>query len=230
MLRFWGQRDREKSLLRSPGWEPHAVGPSQYGVYASRWPAYQNATAEAGGAKAAMDGMSEAAMDGMSGPQWYGVEQLWTLVNRAGTNVTGTQFTTTVPADDSKYPKYFYDCYNGVELTPTVALHAEWPAAPPAAAGSVSSTTAISMTTADTKTVHIAFDIEQGGYGCLAQTNGPADEALLAHLQTMKRITQRALARYMVGTLYTLVPFRVSCTLTYTAVLTYTAAFVFCNL
>lgn len=34
MLRWWGA----EGLLYSPDWEPHAAGPTSYGVYASRWP------------------------------------------------------------------------------------------------------------------------------------------------------------------------------------------------
>ena len=99
MLRFWGGR----GFLQSPDWEPHAAGPVQYGVYASKWP-----------------GQPTPATTGASAT-------LWTLVNRCGKNITGPQLKVAAPAlsvvaaaDTAAAVgerRYFYDCYHGGPLT-----------------------------------------------------------------------------------------------------------------
>jgi len=91
------------SHLLSPDWEPHVLGPVQSHVYSSRFPLKDDAST------------------------------MWTMVNRAGQNLTGSQLwvnTSDLPADT-----HFYDCYRGVELALAPVTPAPAPPAPPVIKG-----------------------------------------------------------------------------------------------
>ena len=87
MSRFWGRR----GLLTSAGWEPHAPVTVQYGVFASKWPSVDDA------------GNTTATT----------TTTLYSVVNRAGKNLSGVQVVL-----DTAVQQHFYDCYHGVPLTP----------------------------------------------------------------------------------------------------------------
>jgi hypothetical protein len=162
MSRWWGNSTLSTagapaggSFLHSPMWEPHAAGPQQYGVYASRWPVPAlNAT-------------------------------LWTVVNRAGKNLSGVQLHIAARQGQGQGQgqnrSFFYDCYHGVALTPTAV-----PA--PAAGGAGGSGAALS------------FELERGGFGCVVELDHNAtadsDPAFTAYLGSMRGTTQRKLASY----------------------------------
>ena len=93
MERFFGGGNGSAMLLSSD-WEPHTPEAIQSGVFASRWPA--------------TDGSGRV---------------LWTLVNRGGINLTGTQLAVRMPTAQPKAvhgqaAARFYDCYRGVEIVP----------------------------------------------------------------------------------------------------------------
>ena len=109
MLRYWGPEgllcvrwrlripslascslmiDRPAPLRYSPDWEPHAAGPQDYGVYASRWP-LGNRTL------------------------WTIVNRAGKNLSDARLVVEAAQAT-----DDGSGLGFYYDCYHGVPLAP----------------------------------------------------------------------------------------------------------------
>jgi hypothetical protein len=104
MLRFFGRNGTGGgSVLRSLFWEPHTVEAVQASVYASRWPSEDGGAAD-------------------------GVVRVWSMVNRAGRNLTGQQLWIT-PSNTSsnsgsgvksltgqQQQLQYFDCYRGVEL------------------------------------------------------------------------------------------------------------------
>lgn len=165
MLRYWGKA----GFLQSPGWEPHAAGPVQYGVYASKWPnASTNAT-------------------------------VYTIVNRSGKNLTGTQLRVgAISGTGSDAPsggagqdgqRYYYDCYHGMALTPTFGSGAD-------GQGGQGGDGTNDQGGDGAGAATLAFDLEAGGFGCVVEQPLPAGQPLLAYLGVMQDMTARALHTY----------------------------------
>jgi len=81
----------KEGYLQSPHWEPHTTEVLQESVYASKWPLPEKQAT------------------------------LWTIVNRAGRNLSGPQLKVDAGGSSS-----LYDCYHGVELKPNQAGQAEF--------------------------------------------------------------------------------------------------------
>ena len=130
---------------------PHDPVTAQYGVYASRWPA------------------PPAAQRGAAAEEGWSGAVLWTIVNRAGKNLTGAQLT--LPAEATAE---YFDCYAGTRLQPQLLG--------PMSAGATGAATH-----------QLSFPLEAGGFGCVVQlrTGGAGPPAsLAAHLQTMSNLTR----------------------------------------
>ena len=99
-----------RGALNSPYWEPHDPVTIQYGVYASKWP-----------------------MPARNAT-------LWTIVNRAGFNLTGAQVK--LPGPRTPSATVYYDCYHGTELEAEDAGNAA---------------------------ITLSFELEAGGFGCVVE-------------------------------------------------------------
>mmetsp|Transcript_49726 Transcript_49726/g.146658 ORF Transcript_49726/g.146658 Transcript_49726/m.146658 type:complete len:432 (+) Transcript_49726:1159-2454(+) len=114
---------------------------------------------------------------------------LYTLVNRNGSALSGGQLVVRPQLAGGATTRYF-DCYKGVELTPTVASgRAAAHGAP--ISGNQRQSVAVS---GDQRQSVLSFDFEADGYGCVLGVSGEPSNGLKAFLQTMAEMTQQPLS------------------------------------
>ena len=99
-------------------------------------------------------------------------ESFFTFVNRVDRNSTGPQIT--LNASLSRPPLRYFDMYHGVELYPTIDRD----------------------TLSGDASVTLNFDIEALGFGAIFVTGRPLGPEFVAFLQSMKKMSARALASY----------------------------------